>query len=164
MPTSTLPDPLLLHAKRNTASSGAACLGVFELESGVVLPADAELVLTGWAHTVLPTLADTQGWSTGNRLPAGVTPTNTVIFTAIGGIEDNLVLTRSRVDVRVWGTGKPGDEARRSRIARTLFAVMQRQFRCTLFSAPASVPDPADNTKTLTLFTVEILLRGDQIS
>ena len=134
------------------------------MQNGVVVPPDAELVLTGWAHETLPTLADTQGWKTGNQIPDGTTPVNTVIFKCIGGVDDNLVLSRYRVDVRVWGTGKPGDEGRRSRIARTLLAVMQRNFRCTLFAAPVSVPDPADNTKTLTLFTVEILLRGDQIS
>lgn len=133
------------------------------LPEGVVVPADPELVLSGWAHTTLPTLSDTAtGWTTGTRQPVGVTPTNTVLFRCIGGVDDNIVMTRYRVDVMVWGTGKPGDEGRRNRIARTLFACMQREFRCTLFAAPVSVPDPADSTKTLTMFTVEILLRGDQ--
>lgn len=134
------------------------------MDTGVVIPSDPELVLTGWAARTLPTLSDTQGWTTGTQATPGVTPTNTVLFRCIGGVDDNLVLTRYRVDVRVWGTGKPGDEQRRNRVARTLFALLQRQFRCSLFAAPVSVPDPADNTKTLTLFTIEILLRGDQIS
>jgi len=59
----------------------------------------------------------------------------------------------------VWGDGT---EANRSRTARLLLAHLNKQFRCRQFAAPVPLPDPADNTKTLTLFTVELLLRGTQ--
>lgn len=125
----------------------------------LVVPADPERTVVDFIHDLIPTLPDLAGWSVSTIIPAGVTPTKRIAVRSIGGSDEQVVAARPRVDIRVWGDGT---EANRSRVARLLLAHLQRQFRVSVFASPVPLPDPADNTKTLTLFTVELLLRGTQ--
>ena len=125
----------------------------------LVIPADPEKVVVDFIHDLIPTLPDLNGWTVSTVIPAGVTPVKRIAVRSIGGSDEQVVADRPRVDIRVWGDGT---EANRSRIARLLLAHLRRQFRCRVFASPVPLSDPADNTKMLTLFTVELLLRGTQ--
>lgn len=128
-----------------------------------VVAVDVEKAMTDWLFATFPTLSGMSGWKCGTRVESGVTPTQFVAVRAVGGSADNILAMRWRVDFRVWGDGTLAGEGARFRAARTLLAVLQRDFRAVVFAAPVNLPDPADDTKTLTLFTVEVLLRGQQI-
>jgi hypothetical protein len=125
----------------------------------LVIPADPEKVVVDFIHDLIPTLSDLTGWTVSTKIPDGQTPVKRIGVRSIGGSDEQVVADRPRVDIRVWGDGT---EANRSRVARLLLAHLRKQFRVSLFAAPVPLPDPADNTKTLTLFTVELLLRGTQ--
>ena len=125
----------------------------------LVVPADPEKVVVDFIHDLIPTLPDLSGWVVSTIIPAGKTPSKRIAVRSVGGTDEQVVADRPRVDIRVWGDGT---EANRSRTARLLLAHLRRQFRCRVFASPVPLPDPADNTKTLTLFTVELLLRGAQ--
>lgn len=126
----------------------------------LVVPADPEKTVVDFIHdSLIPTLPDLSGWTVSTVIPAGTTPVKRIGVRSIGGSGEQVVADRPRVDVRVWGDGT---ESSRSRVARMLLAHLQKQFRCRIFASPVPLPDPADNTKTLTLFTVELLLRGTQ--
>jgi len=125
----------------------------------LVTPADPEKVVVDFLYGLTQTLPDLSGWNVSTKIPDGQTPVKRVAVRSVGGTDEQIVADRTRVDVRVWGDGT---EVNRSRTARLLLAHLRRQFRCRLFAAPVPLPDPADNTKTLTLFTVELLLRGNQ--
>lgn len=129
----------------------------------VVVPADPEKVVVDFIHDdLIPTLSDLNGWTVSTRITTGTTPKNHIGVRSVGGSDEQVVADRARVDVRVWADGTTATEAQRSRVSRLLLAHLRRQFRCRLFAAPVPLPDPADTTKTLTLFTVELLLRGTQ--
>lgn len=129
----------------------------------VVVPADSEKVVVDFIYNeLIPTLPDLAGWTVSTVIAPGVTPRNHIGIRVIGGTDEQFVASRSRVDIRVWAGGGVATEAQRSRVSRMLLAHLQRKFRCSLFAAPIPLPDPADPTKTLTLFTVELLLRGTQ--
>lgn len=129
----------------------------------LVIPADPEKTVVDFIHDdLIPMLPDLFGWSVSTVVPAGATPKNHIGVRSIGGSDEQFVADRARVDVRVWADGTSATEAQRSRVARLLLAHLRKQFRCRLFASPVPLPDPADTTKTLTLFTVELLLRGAQ--
>ena len=125
----------------------------------VVVPADPEKTVVDFIHALIPTLPDLSGWTVSTKIPDGVTPVKRIAVRSIGGSDEQFVADRPRLDIRVWGDGT---EANRSRISRLILAHLRRQFRCRTFAAPVPLPDPADNTKMLTLFSVELLLRGTQ--
>lgn len=125
----------------------------------LVIPADPEKTVVDFLYALIPTLTDLTGWTVSTVVPAGQTPVKRITVRSIGGTDEQVVADRPRVDIRVWGDGT---EANRSRVARLLLAHLRRQFRCRVFASPVPLPDPADNTKTLTLFSVELLLRGTQ--
>lgn len=129
----------------------------------VVVPADPEQVVVDFIHDeLIPTLADLSGWTVSTRIAAGETPVNHIAVRSVGGSDEQVVADRFRVDVRVWADGTLRTEGKRSRVARLLLAHLRRKFRVRLFASPVPLPDPADPTKTLTLFTVELLLKGQQ--
>lgn len=128
--------------------------------------ADAEKLLTDWlyalvtAGTEIPALA---GWSVGTTIKPGVTPLNAIRVRTVGGVEEQRVADRPRLDIRLWGDGSYMTEGGVKRNARALLARIRRDFRCTVALDPIALPDPADQTKTHVLFTVELLTRGTQV-
>lgn len=129
----------------------------------VVVPADADKVVVDYLYDLMPKLADTKGWKVGTRISAGQNPTNFVQVKTIGGGDEQIVASRPRVDIRVWADGTINTEGQRKRVARMLLACLQKRFRCKVFAAPIDVPDPANDSREITLFTVELILRGTQL-
>lgn len=127
--------------------------------------ADAELLLTDWLFalvngTEVPGLS---GWSVGTTIKPGTTPANAIRVRTVGGVEEQRVADRPRLDVRLWGDGSYLTEGAVKRNARALMARIRRDFRATVVLDPIALPDPADTTKTHVMFTVELLTRGTQI-
>lgn len=130
-----------------------------------IVPDDAEKRVVDVIHDkLIPALPELVGYTVGTVVPAGVTPKNFVQVRTIGGTDAAVVADRVRVDVRVWADGTIATEAARSRTARTLLGHLRKFLPCKVFASPIALPDPADNTKNLTLFTIEVLLRGTQQS
>lgn len=128
----------------------------------VVVPADAEKAIVDVIHdTLIPSLPDLSGFTVGTVMAAGVSPKNYIRVRTIGGGSADYA-ERTRVDVMVWTDGTIGTEAKRGRISRLLMAHLRKNLRCKIFATPIPLPDPADPTKTISLFTVELLLKGAQ--
>lgn len=129
----------------------------------LVIPADPELVVVNFIHDeLIPSLSDLTGWTVSTRVPDGQTPRRHIGVRSVGGSDEQFVADRYRIDVRVWADGTVSTEVERSRVARMLLAHLRRRFRARLFASPVPLPDPVDPTKTLTLFTIELLLKGTQ--
>lgn len=132
-----------------------------------IVGADAEKLLTDFVKTVidsgaLPAPPAGQAWKRGTVVAPGVTPAWFVQVRMVGGSEEQRVAERPLADFRVWADGTSATEAVRSLAARTLLAKIRAQFRCRVFALPVPLPDPADNSKIHTLFTVQLLTKGVQ--
>lgn len=126
---------------------------------------DPELLLTDWLFTLVgsgevPALV---GWSVGTRVEPGVTPVNAVRVRLVGGVEEQRVADRPRLDLRFWGDGSAVGEATVKQVARAVFARIRRDFRSTVVMDPTPMPDPYDQTRVLVMGTVELLTRGVQL-
>jgi len=133
----------------------------------LITQADAQKVLTDYLYATaptlsLPTLDLPDPWSVGTVVQPGVTPTKAIRVRTIGGVDEQYVADRPRLDVRVWGDGTYLTESDTARTARILLAHLRRDLRATVVADPIALPDPADGSKTHVIFTVELLLRGDQ--
>lgn len=127
----------------------------------VVVPVDAEKLVVDCIHDqIIPNITDLAGFTVGTVMGAGVTPKNFIHIRSIGGVSDGFVADTNRVDVRVWCDGTIGTESKRNRVARMVLAHLRQKLRAKVFASPVPLPDPADPTKTLTLFTIELFLRG----
>ena len=128
-----------------------------------LVPDDAEKRVVDVIHDkLIPNLPELTGFTVGTRVPDGVTPRNFVQVRTIGGTDFNTGIDRVRVDVKVWTDGTISTEAARNRTARIVLAHLRKYLGCKVFATPIPLPDPADNTKNLTLFTIELFLRGTQ--
>ena len=135
----------------------------------VVVPADAERLLTDFVLTVidaghLPAPPPGKAWARGTTLKPNVTPQWFVQVRMIGGEDAGRVAERPLVDVRLWADGTAATEGARSQAARVLLARIRQAFPCNVFALPVPLPDPVDPSKVHTLFTVQLLTRGDQLA
>jgi len=133
----------------------------------VVVPADAERILTDFVLTVidgghLPTPPSGVTWKRGTTVKAATTPTWFIQVRMVGGEDLGPVAERPLLDVRVWTDGTSATEATRSLAARILLARIRQAFACRVFALPVPLPDPVDPSKVHTLFTVQLLTRGIQ--
>lgn len=91
---------------------------------------------------------------------------NFVRVRRIGGVEATLNHDRPMVDVLVWSES----DARRMRVGSYLWAALRAAdgdlvedavlvYQSTVLG-PRQMPDPADSTKTVCMFTVQLLLRA----
>lgn len=126
---------------------------------------DAEKLLTDWLFALVSgtEVPGVSGWSVGTTIKPGTTPTNAIRVRVIGGVEEQRVADRPRLDVRLWGDGSYTTEGAVKRNARAVMARIRRDFRATVVLDPIALPDPADATKTHVMFTVELLTRGVQV-
>jgi hypothetical protein len=62
----------------------------------------------------------------------------------------------------VWADGQVKTAGTAMKMARTLHGMVLRDLRATTFASPVILPDPADGSKRLALFTVELLTKGTQ--
>jgi hypothetical protein len=126
---------------------------------------DAEKLLTDWLFTLVSgtDVSGVSGWSVGTTIKPGTTPANAIRVRAVGGVEEQRVADRPRLDVRLWGDGSYLTEGALKRNARAILARLRRDFRCVVALDPIALPDPADSTKTHVMFTIELLTRGTQV-
>jgi hypothetical protein len=126
---------------------------------------DAEKLLTDWLFTLVSgsEVPGISGWSVGTTIKPGTTPANAIRVRTIGGVEEQRVADRPRLDVRFWADGSYVTEGALKRNARAVMARIRRDFRATVVLDPIALPDPADSTKTHVMFTVELLTRGVQV-
>ena len=130
---------------------------------------DAERLVSDFVKTVidaghLPDPPSGQQWKRGTVIEPGKTPRWFIQARMVGGTEEQRVAERPLVDVRVWADGTVATEATRSKAARVLLARIRQAFPCAVFAAPVPLPDPVDQSKTHTLFTIQLLTRGSQIA
>lgn len=126
---------------------------------------DSEKLLTDWLYALIAAveIAGLAGWSVGTVVEDGVTPTNAVRVRVVGGVDEQRVADRPRLDLRFWGDGTYKTEGDVKRNARAVLARIRRDFRAVVALDPIALPDPADRTKTHVLMTVELLTRGTQV-
>jgi len=134
-----------------------------------VVPADAEKVITDRVKEIidaglLPAPPEGKVWARRTVIDSGVTPTWTIQVRVVGGTPEQVVADRPLVDLRIWADGTAATDATRSRAARVLLAHLRRRLPCRIFAAPVPLPDPADTSKVHTLFTIQPLIRGEQLS
>lgn len=127
----------------------------------VVIPVDAERRVTDALPAILSRLPVAPGgWSYGTAVPAGVTPSWFIQVQGIGGQGEGVVAQRPLVDVRVWADGTYATRETESLAARTLLAHLTRAVRSRTVAVPVALPDPADQSRTHTLFTIQLLTKG----
>lgn len=124
---------------------------------------DAELVVVDWLYDSAATIPDLADWKFGTVVEANTTPTNYVQVRLIGGLPEQAVADRPRLDLRLWGDGTYATEDAVKRAARAVIARMRRDLRAVVVMSPIPLPDPADQAKTHVMCTVELLTRGTQV-
>ena len=128
----------------------------------VVVQVDPERYLTDWLFAVLPSIPQAAGYSIGTRVADNVTPVNAIRVRLVGGVNEQRVSARARLDVRVWADGSAATEGAAKTLARILHGRIEAGLKVRTFANPVPLPDPADPSKVLVLFSVELLLRGIQ--
>lgn len=128
----------------------------------LVVAADPEKTLTDYLHGLLGTVAELSGYSVGTTVQPGTTPSKAIRVQLTGGSDEGRTHSRPILDIRVWADGTQKTEADAKEVARILHGMIRRDFRARTFNSPVPLPDPADPTKTLVLFSVELLRAGVQ--
>ena len=129
----------------------------------LVVQADPLKVMADYLATTVPTVTDPTGFVFGGTdVPAGVTPTYAVRTRLVGGTAQGRTHNRPRLDVLVWADGTLKTQGAALKMARTLLGMAQRDLRTTVFASPVILPDPANSSKRLALFTIELLTKGNQ--
>lgn len=125
---------------------------------------DAKKLLVDWLRALINqgTVSEIEGWTVGTVVAPGKTPAKFVQVRGVGGVPEQRVADRPRLDLRFWDDGSYLTEGTVERAARKVLARMRRDFRCRVVANPVALPDPADTTKTHVLMTVELLTRGIQ--
>lgn len=129
----------------------------------LVVQADALLVASTYLAAAVPAVSDPAGFAFGGSdIKAHVTPVNKVMCRYVGGIAEGRTHARPRIDVLVWADGTVATQGKALKMARTLHGLMRRDLRTRDFASPVILPDPADSSKKLALFTLELLTKGVQ--
>jgi len=145
----------------------------------VALYPDAELVAVTWLRARLAERSEpyAAGVTVGTKLPPGQSPGRYVRIRRLGGVELHEVADSPRLQAQVWyETGSPTDEKNRNDLAQLVWALLRGIrgqsvtipswpvpvvcYRVVTFSAPIPVPDPADESRTVSQLAVEIGMRG----
>ena len=129
----------------------------------LVIQADALKVAADYLAAAVPTVTDPAGFTFGGTdIQPTVTPVNKVMCRYIGGISEGPTHARPRIDVLVWADGTVSTQGKALKMARTLHGMMRRDLRTRDFASPVLLPDPANASKKLALFTIELLTKGVQ--
>ncbi len=139
-----------------------------QLRQLIVYP-DAELLVVEHLRARIAARVDdwAQGVKVGTRTPAASGPGRYLLVRRIGGTEAMLVVDAARLDVMVWHDAGDWPRGQLAQYARgVLLALPGRTlagvavYRVEEFTGPVTMPDPVDDTRLVTLFSVEIRLRG----
>lgn len=123
-----------------------------------VIPVDALEYVDRIIAAAITSVSNLSGFGRGTRIPAGKTPARFIRYELVGGQDVHRVGDRAEIRVQVW---LDGPDRERNRVAGILLAHLRSKMgRKT--SGPVNLPDPADVTKSLTQFTVSVLLIGKQ--
>jgi hypothetical protein len=148
--------------------------------TSVALYPDAELVAVTYLRAALA--ARSEAYATGvqvhNLVPAGVRVPKLVRVRRTGGAQLNPVADSPRLQVQVgYSTEQAAtDEHDRQQLAQLVWALLRAAqglevtvpgwpgpvvlYRVATFGGPVNLPDPADNSRTVTQLTVEVGMRG----
>ena len=145
----------------------------------VALYPDAELVVVTWLRARLAERAEVyaSGVTVGTKVAPATSPGRYVRLRRLGGGELHQVADSPRVQAQVWySTGAATDELHRQALAQLVWALLRgirgqdvtipgwprpvTCYRVATFSGPIPVPDPGDQTRTITQLAVEIGMRG----
>lgn len=147
--------------------------------TAVALYPDAELVAVTYLRDALAARPEpfAEGVTVGNRLLPATTPTKSVRVRRVGGSELHRVADSPRLQLQVtYETGAVTDEQNRQALAQLVWALVRDMqsrevtvagwpfpvvcYRVATFGGPINAPDPADDSRTITLTTVEVAMRG----
>jgi hypothetical protein len=146
---------------------------------GVLYP-DAELVAITYLRAALAARLEpyAAGVKVNNLLTPGATEPKLVRIRRRGGVQQHQVADGPRLQVQVgYQTGAAAtDEANRQALSQLVWALLRAMqgadvtipdwpvpvtcYRVATFGGPANLPDPADNSRTITQLTVEVGMRG----
>jgi hypothetical protein len=128
----------------------------------IVLMQDADQYMVDYVRTLIVATPQLAGYKVGTTVAVGTTPKLYVQVRKIGGIEDQGLNERARVDLRVWGDNQPGGDYERMLAARIILAHIRRDLNPPVMAVPVNLPDPVDQTVMHTMFTIEPVTRGTQ--
>lgn len=145
----------------------------------VALYPDAELVAVTWLRARLAERSEpyAAGVTVGTKVAPAQSPGRYVRLRRLGGVELHQVADSPRLQAQVWySTGSPSDEKNRNDLAQLVWALLRgirgqdvtipswprpvTCYRVATFAGPVPVPDPADQSRTISQLTVEIGMRG----
>lgn len=124
----------------------------------VVIPADALEYAAALIDKAIASVSNLHGFTHGTELTPGVTPDRFIRYDLVTGSSENRVGDRVEIRFQVW---LEGPESERNRAAGIVLAQLLA-VRGRKTSGPVSLPDPADAMKSLTQFTIQLLLIGVQ--
>lgn len=136
----------------------------------VVFP-DADLVVVTALRAFLAGRSEDycQGVTVGTKITPGVTPTRFVRVRRIGGRSTDTVIDTPRLDVLIWHD-TPDSRMDLGQLVRGFMLAMIGGFAgvaCyggTDYMTPQQMPDPADDTKEIVMLSVNVSMRGSQLS
>lgn len=150
--------------------------------SGVALYPDAELVAVTYLRAALAARPEAYaaGVTVYNLPPAGATVAKGVRLRRVGGAEQHPAADGPRLVAQVrYQTEAAADERNRQDLAQLVWALLRDMtgrevtiagwpvpvvcYRVATFGGPANLPDPADNSRTITQLTVEVGMRGQPV-
>jgi len=134
----------------------------------VIAAPDAELVVVEYLRSRLAARAEayTQQVKVGTSMPPVAAPGRYLLVRRVGGSMASLVVDEPHVDVLAWHD----DDVNRVKLAglaRALLLAAVGQtplgvavYRVEEFAGPVNLPDPLNELRTVTLFTVAMRLRA----
>jgi hypothetical protein len=148
--------------------------------TAVALYPDAELVAVTYLRTALASRSELYltGMTVYTVPPAGTVVAKGIRVRRVGGGELHRVADSARLQVQVgYQTGAAAtDQANRQATAQLVWALLRAMtgqdvttpgwpvpvtcYRVATFGGPANLPDPADESRTITQLTVEVGMRG----
>lgn len=129
----------------------------------LVIQADPLKLAADYFAARVPEVTDPTGFTFGGTdLQPTVTPRFKVMVRHVGGVTQGRTHDRPRIDVLVWADGTVKTQGAALKMARTLHGMALRDLRARTFASPVILPDPADSSKKLALFTIELLTKGVQ--
>jgi hypothetical protein len=136
----------------------------------VVMP-DAELVAVTALRAFLAGRSEayTQGVTVCTQLTPGVAPSKIVRVRRKGGKAANVVTDTARLDILIWHDNA-ADRMALGQLVRGFLVAMVGVFAdvpCyggVEFMTPQAMPDPDDDTREIVMLTVDVSMRGTQLS
>ena len=135
----------------------------------VVFP-DADLVVVGALRDFLGTRSEdfTQNVTVGTQIPSAQTPARFIRVRRHGGGPIAPVIDQARLDILIWHDS-PFTRMQLAQLVRGFLVALIGVYggvACyggTTFMTPAQMPDPDDDTREITMLTVDVRMRGTQL-